>query len=143
LKGKWNRVGGSSLFPLGEYEKKIIALSRRGAEDDRGPQVLKKGITGCVKRREEEDPLLGFIATLDLNSKALRLRPSAGELSTENSEEPVGAQDTGRMRFASSARSTNKVQLGIPQTASTSLFYATLSLSIFLSRMMHHPAEDA
>jgi hypothetical protein len=28
LKGKWNRVGGSSLFPLGEYEKKIIALSR-------------------------------------------------------------------------------------------------------------------
>jgi hypothetical protein len=47
------------------------------------------------------------------------------------------AQDTGRMRFASSARSTNKVQLGIPQTDSTSVFYATLSLSIFLSRLKH------
>jgi hypothetical protein len=45
------------------------------------------------------------------------------------------AQDTGRMQFASSARSTNKVQLGILQTASTSVFYATLSLSIFLSRI--------
>jgi len=40
-------------------------------------------------------------------------------------------QDTGHMRFASSARSTDKVQLGIPQTASTPVFYATLSLSIF------------
>jgi len=39
------------------------------------------------------------------------------------------------MRLASSARSTTKVQLGIPQTASTSVFYATLSLSIFLSRL--------
>jgi len=39
------------------------------------------------------------------------------------------------MQFASSARSTNKVQLGILQTASTSVFYATLSLSIFLSRI--------
>jgi hypothetical protein len=53
------------------------------------------------------------------------------------------AQDTGRMRFASSARSTNKVQLGILQIASTSVFYATLSLSIFLSRIkcahqIHH-----
>jgi len=46
------------------------------------------------------------------------------------------AQDTGRMRFASSSRSTNKVQLGIPQTDSTTVFYATLSLSIFLSRIM-------
>jgi hypothetical protein len=44
------------------------------------------------------------------------------------------AQDTGRMRFASPARSTNKGQLGILQTASTSVFYATLSLSIFLSK---------
>jgi len=43
------------------------------------------------------------------------------------------AQDTGRLGFASSACSTNKVQLGIPQTASTSVFYATLRLSIFIS----------
>jgi hypothetical protein len=49
------------------------------------------------------------------------------------------AQDAGRMRFASSARSTNKVQLGILQTASTSVFYATLSLSIFLSRFTSLP----
>jgi len=46
------------------------------------------------------------------------------------------AQDLGRMRFASSARSTNKVQLRIPQTASTTVFYAILSLSIFLSRFI-------
>jgi hypothetical protein len=45
------------------------------------------------------------------------------------------APDTGRMRFASSARSTNKVQLGILQIASNSVFYAPLSLSIFLSRI--------
>jgi len=45
------------------------------------------------------------------------------------------AQDTGHMRFASSARSVNKVQPGIPQTASIAVFYATISLSIFLSRL--------
>jgi Cas7 group CRISPR-associated protein Csh2 len=52
------------------------------------------------------------------------------------------AQDTGRMRFASSARSTNKAQLGILQTASTSVFYATLSLSIFLSRFKEYAVHN-
>jgi hypothetical protein len=53
------------------------------------------------------------------------------------------AQDTGRIRFASPARSTNKVQLGILQTASTSVFYATLSLSIFLLRIIYFTGQSA
>jgi hypothetical protein len=70
--------GGSSLFPVGEYEEKNIAKRRKGAENVIGPQLLKNGITGCVKRREEENPVLGFRATPDLNPKTLRLRASAG-----------------------------------------------------------------
>jgi len=42
------------------------------------------------------------------------------------------AKDTGCMRFASSAHSTNKGQPGIFQTSSTSIFYASQILSIFL-----------
>jgi mannose/cellobiose epimerase-like protein (N-acyl-D-glucosamine 2-epimerase family) len=128
------RVHGNSMITINVLQ---ILRSYREEPTDR-PRILE-----CIDNmrrfhfRPERRLLLEFTGwngeILD-GSHGRRVNP--GHMILERKMESGRlAQDTGRMRFASSTRSTNKVQLGILQTASTSVFYATFSLSIFLSRI--------